>query len=821
MPRVTYLQTNFTAGELSPRLYGRVDVDRYQNAAKRMTNAQVLVQGGARRRLGTQYLGVTKDSTKISRLIPFVATRSLAFVLEFGDLYMRVWKTDGTQLESAPAVPYEIATPYTQSMLFQLDFAQGADTMFIYHVDVPTQRLQRLADGNWQMAAAEFLQLPTDEIGHRFESIALTLSVATVGVGRTATAGAAAFLVTDVGRQIVSGGGVAKITAFSSSTVVTVEITKAFASASIAAGEWLIEGSPNGFAKPFEKNGEPTEGKRITIGGGPITGTDPTVANSTASWAAGVATMNTGAAHGYATGEWVLVDAVAPDGYNGVFQVTVTGATSYTYALTDDPQSTGAGGTSARLAGGSAISNLWRAQDVGSIVRINGGYARVLTVHNPVSARVLVLASMTGESLAAPGGWSLEQPVWSARYGYPRTGTFYEQRHVVAGSKLYPTTVWGSRVGEPLNFEVGVEDDRGFAFAIASDERNPIAFVAAGRTLIALSYGSEFTLNGGIERPIAPTNVQIRARSNHGCAEVRPLTIGSEQVFVQRAGRKLRAFTYNVTNDDFEAPDISVLAEHVTAPRLIDLAWQRSPEPWLWALREDGRLLCCTYDRVEQQVIAWTVLETKGAENDNFESVTVIPDELGNEAAWVIVRREVDGVDLRYVERFSEFFPVDCGLTLTSLTAETIWPGLDHLEGRIVDVVADGAYAGQYTVELGAITLTDAANVVTIGLPYTMSIELLDPELQGGAGSAVGNSMRTGEITLRLLNSIGGTINGQKIPTRFLGPAALNTPPVAVSGLFRIENLGWARGESPVVIEQPLPLAFTLLGVARKFSVND
>ncbi len=816
MPRITYLQTNFTAGELSPRMWGRVDIAKYGNGAKSLRNVLVWRHGGARRRYGSRYVGATKASAE-ARLIPFVFSRDDAYVLEFGANYLRVFKNGG-QVESSPGVPYELATPYSLAQVQALDYAQNADTLFLYHVDVPIQRLVRLADDRWQISAAEFIQQPTAEIGHRFESIALTLSAATVGTGRTATATAAAFLSTDVGRLLSADGGLARITAYTSATQVTVEIKKAFQGTSIAAGEWLIEATPVGFAKPFEAAGEPTEGKRITIGGGSITGTDPIVQNSTASWAAGVATMNTAAAHGYATGEWVLVDAVAPDGYNGLFQVTVTSATSYTYALTDDPQGTGAGGTSARLAGGSAVSDVWRAQDVGSIVRINGGYALILTVHNPKSARVLVLASMTGQSLAAPGGWTLEQPVWSARYGYPRSGTFYEQRHIVAGSKLYPTTVWGSRTGEPFNFEVGVADDRGFAFTIASDELNPIAYVAAGRALIAFSYGAEFTLNGGIERPIAPTNVQIRARSTHGCELVRPVRIGSEHLFVQRSGRKIRAFAYKVTNDDFTAPDVTVLSEHLTEPGIVELAYQQEPDAILWAVRADGKLAACTYDRdATVDVIAWALQDTAGA----VESVAVIP--AGDEdQAWLIVRRVINGVTVRYVELMVRDQLLDCSLAGTvAPPGATVWNGLAHLEGAEVDVVADDAYAGRFTVASGAITLPRAAESVLIGLPYLSQIELLDPELQTGMGSAVGNSMRTGEITLRLLDSIGGTINGQKIPTRQLGPAQLNTPPITRSELYRVENLGWARGESPVVIEQPLPLRFQLLAVARKFTVND
>lgn len=45
MPRVTLMQTNFTAGEMSPRLLGRVDIARYSNGAKVIENAYPLVHG--------------------------------------------------------------------------------------------------------------------------------------------------------------------------------------------------------------------------------------------------------------------------------------------------------------------------------------------------------------------------------------------------------------------------------------------------------------------------------------------------------------------------------------------------------------------------------------------------------------------------------------------------------------------------------------------------------------------------------------------------------------------------------------------------------
>jgi len=89
MPRVTTLQTNCTAGEISPQLYGRVDVARYQNGVKRMRNTVPQIYGGAKRRPGTIFVREVKDSADRTRLIPFVLNATTAYIIEAGDSYLR------------------------------------------------------------------------------------------------------------------------------------------------------------------------------------------------------------------------------------------------------------------------------------------------------------------------------------------------------------------------------------------------------------------------------------------------------------------------------------------------------------------------------------------------------------------------------------------------------------------------------------------------------------------------------------------------------------------------------------------------------------
>src|SRR4249920_3810234 len=84
------LQTNFTSGEISPQMYGRVDTNRYQNGAARIENFVVRTQGGLTKRQGSQHVAETRDSSRISRLIPFEFSDTQNYALEFGNKYIRV-----------------------------------------------------------------------------------------------------------------------------------------------------------------------------------------------------------------------------------------------------------------------------------------------------------------------------------------------------------------------------------------------------------------------------------------------------------------------------------------------------------------------------------------------------------------------------------------------------------------------------------------------------------------------------------------------------------------------------------------------------------
>lgn len=160
------IQPSFTGGELSPSLYGRVDIARYMTSVRLARNFIVRPYGGLTNRPGFQFVEEVKDSADRVRLIPFVFSTGVAYVIELGDAYMR-FHVNGAPLVVA-GVPVEVATPWTAAQVAELSFTQSADVMIFAHPAHPPQRLRRLTATSFALDEFEtregpFADLNTDE----------------------------------------------------------------------------------------------------------------------------------------------------------------------------------------------------------------------------------------------------------------------------------------------------------------------------------------------------------------------------------------------------------------------------------------------------------------------------------------------------------------------------------------------------------------------------------------------------------------------------------------------------------------------------------
>jgi len=737
VPKLQIISTNFTAGEQSPRLRGRVDIAKYNASAQELRNCVVLKQGGVTIRPPTKYVGEVKNSTQTARIIPFVFSRTDAYLLELGDLYQRVWK-NGVRVESSPGTPFEVATPWNDEELAALDYSQGADTMLVAHPDNPVQAIRRFADNRWTVSDAAFRPSPVAEVGDR-GTTTMTISNGAVGAGRTITAGASFFFVSDVGRRITWGGGTALITGYTSPTVVTATVELPFFDL-VANGSggpapiWTLEGTPRTFITP---------------------------------------------------------SAASPLGAS----------------ITLDLSSAG-----------------WRSDVVGGVIDVNDGIVLVTGYASATQISGIVVKVLNGVTPAPADAWTQRKSAFNAVDGYPRAVTFYQQRTWLASTRRYPQTKWGSKPGLFFDFTPGTDDDSAVYKTLDSDEINAIDYLHSGRNLIAMTVGGEFECRGGIEKPITQTNEQISLQTRWGCAQVRPEQVGADLVFMQRGGKTMRAIRSDSV-EGFTASDISVFSEHLVRKGITSMAFEQTPESVLWCATGDGKLLAVTYN-VEQDTIAFCSGEISGG---FVEWVATLP-EGGSDATYLLVRRTINGVQKRYIEKLDWGNWIDtqeirnahdCRLEKTGAASAT-WSGFGHLEGQMVSVLADDIYMGDQVVTAGQITLPRTATKVSVGLPYVARIKQQAPEVALRTGTSQGQAISTHKIQVRFFQTIGARVNGQDLQFRqFDVPNTLDQPVAAFSGIKDINDFGWANGESQLVVEQSQPYPWTVLAIIRDMTVNE
>lgn len=425
---------------------------------------------------------------------------------------------------------------------------------------------------------------------------------------------------------------------------------------------------------------------------------------------------------------------------------------------------------------------------------------------------------------------------------FPRAVGFHEQRIHFAATKTNPQRWFASKSGDFEDMTTGTGDDDAFIFTLASGRVNVIIWLQpTDRGLILGTVGSEFTAEGETNQAITPTNVVVKKRSEHGSKEViRPLKVGGTTLFVQRAGRKIREFVYQFETDNFTAPDLLLLAEHLAGPKdattpgvgltLKDIAFKQEPDQSVYAVRSDGVLLLCTLDR-GQDVVAWSRHIIGGAltgsSNPEVEAVASIPHPDGDRTqTWLIVKRTINALTRKYVEFIGEGegshyndVLVDSGLTGGPFgPPQTSLAGLDHLEGETVTILGDGAVYPTKVVTAGVISgLDPAVTNVEVGLTYTSTLKTLRPEIPGQTIHSL--KKHRPKISVRINDTLGIKINNQQIPWRSSEDPMDSVEPLRSEDV-EVRNLGWDK-EAKVTITQALPMPTNILAVMGTLAIED
>ena len=838
MARVSFAFSNFTAGELSPRLDGRTDINKYFNGTKTMENLVIHPHGSASRRSGTKFVAEVNTSSASTRIIPFEFSTTQTYILELGNQYMRFYKDGGYITEANKTITGATQANPCVITSNSHGYSNGDEVYIASVVGMTELNNKRYLVKNKSTNTFEL----TDIDGNNINSSSFT----------------------------------------------------AYSSAGTAAKIYEI-------ATPYE-------------------------------------TAN-------------------------IFDVTFAQSADTMYLA-----------------------------------------------HPSYSIRKLTRTGHTSWTLAAPTFTETSSTVISTSNNYPSTVTFFEERLVFAGSNNNPQTIWFSKSGDYENLTVGTDADHAMIYTIASNQVNAIRYMSSQRSLILGTTGGEFIVTAsGSSEPLTPTNIQIKKQANYGTSKIQPAQVGNVTLFLQRAKRKVRELTYNYDSDSYVAPDLTILAEHITDSGIKEMSYQQEPHGILWCVRNDGQLCGLTYQRTEN-VIGWhrhiiggyadsgkTIIQhaksftsnasnvsvgsdtitisshgystgdavyyyagsnvigglsneklyyviatnsntiklattaanaTAGTaidlysapstnttqyiykgvniynnilysashgfstgdyiyynntgtsiggltdkqkyyilkiDNDQFklsttddfssyvnlssahttaqtdkilvdakvESIATIPTESNEYQTFIVVQRYINGVTRRFIEFFNNYdfgddvsdaFYVDSGLTYSG-GATTSISGLDHLEGETVAILADGGTHPNKTVSSGSITLDRSSKSVHIGLPYTSILQTMRIEAGAEDGVAQGKTKRIHDVTLRLLDTVGVEVGGSLTDMENI-PFRSSSFPLTVSiPLFTGDKDAEFRSDYDkdgfIFLRQADPLPLTIVSVFARLNTFD
>ncbi|MBI2233986.1 MAG: hypothetical protein HYU57_03130 [Micavibrio aeruginosavorus] len=454
-----------------------------------------------------------------------------------------------------------------------------------------------------------------------------------------------------------------------------------------------------------------------------------------------------------------------------------------------------------------ASANVFTGDHEGTRLRIGGKEVAITDVNSATVVTATVIETLSGT--AATIDW--QEQAFSAVRGYPATVAFHQGRLVIGGGRDLPNRLWFSRSGDLFNFDLGTGlDDEAIEFAILSDQVNAIRGLFSGRHLQVFTSGAEWMVTGD---PLAPETVQLKRQTRVGSLvdrHVPPVNVDGATLFLSRNKQEIREFIYTDLEQAYQSTDLALLSRHlIVDPVDQDFDMRRR---LLFMVRGDGKFATLTVYRAES-VAAWTLHETDG----HVLSVAV-----AGEKVYFLTER--GGVHV--IEELDDRLYLDAALDGASADPASIWSGLDHLEGKIVAILADGVIHPPCLVTGGQVALDRPANAVVIGLPYTHIVEPLPPSAMGEGG--MGRAVRMVEAVFKVHETSALRLDLGRglrdIPLRQTGEGeGPGTPPPQVSEDLRLRAIGWHPGGSKPLwrIEHDAPMPFTLLSVTTELKVND
>ena len=467
------------------------------------------------------------------------------------------------------------------------------------------------------------------------------------------------------------------------------------------------------------------------------------------------------------------------------------------------------------------VFTLSAASYVGQHIYINPfGTLRIIEKQSDTILKCFTEVGLFNIDAVASGEWELElgwEDSWSVARGWPRSATFHEGRLYFGGSKQRQNTIWGSRVIDYFNFDLGTAlDDEAVEATINTDQFNAITHIVSGNIMRVFTTGGEFIVSQAGADPITPATFLVRPQTRLGSKPGVPVEdLNGAALFVQRQGKSLNAFQYTDTTASYGAQALSVLSSHLMKDP-VDLAARRATSTdetdTIYLVNgQDGSMTVYSI-LASQAVVAASEFITSG----EFLAVGVELDDV-----YTIVKRTINAATKYYLEKFDRDTFVDSALTGGAASSVNV----AHLPNTEVQIIRDGFANSVQTVPASSPYTVTFSNPATssyqVGLNYTVTAVTMPAEPRLAQGSVYGVQKRILQVDAIVYETQSMAVNGQEIPFTAFGGAALDQAIVPFTGTKTAHGLLGFSKTGQITITQNIPLKMTLLGLEYRMSVGD
>lgn len=656
--------SNFNGGEVGPLLSGRVDFEKYGSSCYKMERFIPTVQGPAKRGTGTRFVLPTKYQSKRSYLKRFEFSFDQAYILEFGDQYVRFYTDRGVVLgDTLDITNITNANPgvltYTGT-----DPANG-DWFYVTGVEGMTEINNRYVQVSNVNAGANTFELK-DWYGNAIDTTGYGAYVYNGDMQKIyeiASPYAEADLTNPEGGcalSIVQSGDVLYIgcEGYAPRTLTRSGNTNwAFATYSPTDGPFQIE---------------PLDTKNFTLG---------------ASSGTGVSLVCT-------------TDVFENEHVGMLFRLEPTNITTLPWETNKSITATNLRKSDGKYyeATNSATTGSVRPiheegkESDGAVTweYLHPGYVivKITAITDAQNATCDIIGpGIAPAEVVAGDDCRYRIGAWGTATGaaFPYKVAFWRDRLWFAGNQQIYASVAGDYSSMSPDTLGEILADNAISLTISVGTVDKIRWMTASDVLLIGTAGSEIAVQEITPNQVlGPENVKYEIQSAEGSRELEPVLVEDSVLFIRIGGRRVIELRFDIQSDSWVPRDMNVLYPEITQTGIVEMAYQKEPDNIIWIVLSNGRLLGMTYDR-EQNVYGWH-RHPLGGTSAKAESVQVItsPDADVNDV-WIIANKSVNGSTRRFVEYFAEAFEqnddiegavfLDSSLEFDGKVNESLQPG--------------------------------------------------------------------------------------------------------------------------------------------------